>query len=56
MEIRRKPSGEPYVVLHGKDAELAKSRGVAQVMVSLSHCKVYSAANAILLSTSVLNT
>lgn len=50
MEIRRKESGEPYVILHGKGAELAKKRGVAQVLVSLSHCKAYSAANAILLS------
>jgi holo-[acyl-carrier protein] synthase len=50
MEIRRKASGEPYVVLHGKGAELAKKRSVAEVLVSLSHCKAYSAANAILLS------
>jgi len=50
MEIRRKESGEPYVILHGKGAELAKKRGVSQVLVSLSHCKAYSAANAVLLS------
>lgn len=50
MEIRRKESGEPYAVLHGKGAELAARRGVSQVMVSLSHCKAYSAASAILLS------
>ncbi len=50
MEIRRKESGEPYVVLHGKGAELARDRGVAEVLVSLSHCKAYSAANAILVS------
>ncbi len=50
MEIRRKGSGEPYVVLHGKGADLAKRRGVTQVLVSLSHCKAYSAASAILLS------
>ena len=49
MEIRRKDSGEPHVVLHGKGAELARKRGVGQVLVSLSHCKAYSAANAILL-------
>lgn len=49
MEIRRKPSGEPYVVLHGKGAELARKRGVSHVLVSLSHCKDYSAANAILI-------
>ena len=52
MEIRRKPTGEPYVVLHGKGSKLAKRRRVAQVLVSLSHCKAYSAANAILLSNS----
>ena len=51
MEIRRKESGEPYVVLHGKGVDLAKRRGVSQVLVSLSHCKAYSAASAILLST-----
>ena len=50
MEIRRKESGEPYVVLHGKGVDLAKRRGVSQVLVSLSHCKAYSAASAILLS------
>ncbi len=52
MEIRRRDSGEPYVVLHGRGAELARRRGVAQVLVSLSHCKAYSAANAVLLSSS----
>lgn len=50
MEIRRKPTGEPYVVLHGKGAELARQRGVSQVLVSLSHCKAYSAANAVLVA------
>ena len=50
MEIRRKESGEPYVVLHGKGLELAARRGVSTVLVSLSHCKAYAAASAILLS------
>src|SRR5689334_11322799 len=30
MEIKRKPSGEPYVILHGKGVELAQRRGVGQ--------------------------
>ncbi|MEI8063211.1 MAG: holo-ACP synthase [Verrucomicrobiota bacterium] len=47
MEICRRASGEPYVVLHGKGAELAKSRGVTSVFVSLSHCRDYAAASAI---------
>ena len=48
MEIRKRDSGEPYAVLHGKGAELAKARGVMEVFVSLSHCKDYSAAQAVI--------
>jgi len=48
MEIRKRDSGEPYVQLHGKGAELAQARGVTDVLVSLSHCKDYAAANAVL--------
>ena len=48
MEIRKRDSGEPYVQLHGKGAELAQVRGVTGVLVSLSHCKDYAAANAVL--------
>ena len=47
MEICRHASGEPFVVLHGKGAELAKARGVTSVFVSLSHCRDYAAASAI---------
>jgi holo-[acyl-carrier protein] synthase len=48
MEIRKHDSGEPYAMLHGKGAELAKARGVMEVFVSLSHCKDYSAAQAVI--------
>ena len=37
MEIRRKESGEPFVLLHGKGKELFKSRKAKQLLVSLSH-------------------
>jgi len=47
MEICRRASGEPFVVLHGKGAELAKTRGVTGVFVSLSHCRDYAAASAV---------
>jgi holo-[acyl-carrier protein] synthase len=47
MEIRKRESGEPYAVLHGKGAELAEARGVMEVFVSLSHCKEYAAAQAV---------
>lgn len=48
MEIRKRDSGEPYAVLHGKGAELAQARGVTSIFVSLSHCKDYAAAHAVI--------
>jgi holo-[acyl-carrier protein] synthase len=48
MEIRKRDSGEPFVVLHAKGDELARVRGVVEVFVSLSHCKEYAAAHAVI--------
>jgi holo-[acyl-carrier protein] synthase len=48
MEIRRKPSGEPYVVLHGKGQALLDARGGRLVHLSLSHTATHAAAMAIL--------
>ena len=48
MEIRRKESGEPFVVLHGKGAELFAARGAQRLLVSLTHTENYAAATAIL--------
>ena len=56
VEIRKRESGEPYAVLHGKGGELAKNRGVTEVFVSLSHCKDYAAAHAVLVGQTPLST
>jgi holo-[acyl-carrier protein] synthase len=48
VEIRRKESGEPFVVLHGKGEELFAARGAKKMHVSLSHTENYAAATAIL--------
>ncbi len=48
MEIRRKDSGEPYVVLHGGGAELLQQRQGRAVLVSLSHTQTHATAMAIL--------
>ena len=48
IEIRRKETGEPYVVLHGKGRELFAARGAKQLHVSLTHTQAYAAATAIL--------
>jgi holo-[acyl-carrier protein] synthase len=48
MEICRKDSGEPYVVLHGKGETLLRERGGRVVLLSLSHTAQQAAAVAIL--------
>src|SRR5262250_2371414 len=35
MEIRRKPSGEPFVVLHGKGTTLLQQRNGRMMLISL---------------------
>ena len=48
IEIRRKESGEPFVILHGKGKLLFESRGARQLHISLTHTENYAAATAIL--------
>jgi holo-[acyl-carrier protein] synthase len=48
LEIRRKESGEPFVVLHGKGKKLFRSRRAKRLLVSLSHTANYAAATAVL--------
>jgi len=49
IEIRRKASGEPFVVLHGGAAEFANRLGINAILVSLSHTKNYAVANALVM-------
>ena len=48
MEVCRKESGEPYVVMHGKGKELMEKRNTRMVLISLSHTQNYAAGVAIL--------
>ena len=48
LEVGRKPSGEPFVILHGGGQELFQQRGGIKVHLSLSHTDNYAAAVAIL--------
>ena len=48
MEIARKDSGEPYVILHGKGLELLARRGARCVHITLSHTEKHATAMAIL--------
>ncbi len=37
IDVHKKPSGEPFVVLEGGAKQLAAERGVAKVWITLSH-------------------
>lgn len=49
MEIVRRSSGEPDLVLSGGAKIHAAERGITEVKVSLTHAKHYAAANAVVL-------
>jgi holo-[acyl-carrier protein] synthase len=48
LEVVRMPGGAPQVVLHGRAETYAKSRGVREIHVSLSHTAEYGAATAVI--------
>ena len=50
IEVKRKETGEPYILLHGSAADLAGTLRVLQALISLSHSDHYSVANAILIA------
>ncbi len=47
MEVLRRESGEPYVVLSGGAKAFAEENGITEVKISLSHADHYAAANAV---------
>jgi len=48
MEIGRKTSGEPFVILHDKGLVLMQERGGRSLLVSLSHTQQHASAVALL--------
>ncbi len=48
IEVRRKQSGEPYVVLQDKGQALLEAREARIVLISLSHTQAHATAVAIL--------
>lgn len=48
MEVGRKPTGEPFVILHEKGLSLLQKRGGRIVHLSLSHTEQHASAVAIL--------
>lgn len=48
IDVRKKESGEPYLVLSGHAEQLANERGVKQAHISLSHTDHYAVAQVVL--------
>jgi holo-[acyl-carrier protein] synthase len=48
IDVQRKETGEPFVILSGKAKELAEQRNVSSVWISLSHTDHYAAATIVI--------
>jgi holo-[acyl-carrier protein] synthase len=48
IEVCKKPSGEPFVVLHEKGLQLLAERGADSLHITLSHTEAHAVAVAIL--------
>ena len=47
VEVRRPEGGRPEITLHGAAAEIAKEKGIAAVLISMSHNRANAVAFAI---------
>ena len=47
MEILRRDSGEPFVVMSGAGKAFAEKHAIRKIMISLTHTDQYAAANAV---------
>lgn len=52
MEVARKESGEPFVILHANGQKLLEARKARAVLISLSHTQAHATAVAVLESIS----
>ena len=48
MEVKRKSTGEPFVVLHGGGQKLLEARGASRLHLTLSHTQAHAVAVAVL--------
>src|SRR5438132_13959528 len=50
LEIRNDPAGKPRVLMCGAAKEIAQTLHIADVLISISHCRAYATAYAIAVS------
>ncbi len=46
VEVRNEPSGKPVVAMRGGAKEIVERLGIAQILVSISHCHTHAMAYA----------
>lgn len=51
VEVRTESSGKPTILLHGGAKAAADAQGIAEVLISISHCRTYATAYAIAVGT-----
>ena len=44
VEVVNEVSGAPMITLTGKAADVARDRGIREVLISISHCRAYATA------------
>lgn len=47
IEVLNEPGGRPVVILRGGARQVAKKLGIAQMLVSISHCRTHATAYAL---------
>jgi holo-[acyl-carrier protein] synthase len=48
IDVRKKPSGEPFLVFSGPAKELGRHRGVTSALITLSHTEHHAMASVVL--------
>ncbi len=48
IDVRKKPSGEPFLVFSGPAQELAAKRGVTSALITLSHTEHHAMASVVI--------
>jgi holo-[acyl-carrier protein] synthase len=48
LDVRKKPSGEPYLIFAGKAEQIAQTHGVTSALVTLSHTDNHAMAMVVL--------
>ena len=44
IEVGNEPGGRPFVRLTGAAKEVSESRGITEVLISISHCRLFATA------------